>query len=193
MPPFEGCFIVPVTRMRMQIIPWLRSLLCRCPLDGIHSVGFVRGDYTVTVHTDTAFGPFAIILCVRVEARTSRPRSRTRQVLPSGFRAPQVRNPSAGLAPQAPFRKFWGFLGLAIVLGIVLGASAISPPAACSDAPMGRPERHTADVGPGWNCQGRAPPAPQHRAPGRNTGCASLPRCSAGWRTVTESALLTFS
>jgi hypothetical protein len=60
-----------------------------------------------------------------VEARTSRPPSGTRQILPSGFCAPQGRNPSAGLAPQAPFRKFWGFLGLAIVLGIVLGAGAI--------------------------------------------------------------------
>ena len=62
---------------------------------------------------------------LRVEARTSRPPSGTRQILPSGFCAPQGRNPSAGLAPQAPFRKFWGFLGLAIVLGIVLGAGAI--------------------------------------------------------------------
>ena len=65
---------------------------------------------------------------IRVEARTSRPPSGTRQILPSGFRAPRGRNPSAGLAPQAPFIKFWGFLGLAIVLGIVLGASAIFTP-----------------------------------------------------------------
>ena len=65
---------------------------------------------------------------IRVEARTSRPPSGTRQILPSGFCAPQGRNPSAGLAPQAPFRKFWAFLGLAIVQGIVLGAGAIFRP-----------------------------------------------------------------
>ena len=62
---------------------------------------------------------------LRVEARTSRPPSGTRQILPSGFCAPHNRNPLAGLAPQAPFRKFRGSLGLAIVLGIVLGAGAI--------------------------------------------------------------------
>ena len=66
-----------------------------------------------------------MLLRLGVEARTSRPPSGTRQILPSGFCAPQGRNPSAGLAPRAPFRKFWGFLGLAIVLGIVLGAGAI--------------------------------------------------------------------
>ena len=38
------------------------------------------------------------------------------------FRAPQGRNPSAGLAPQAPFRNFWAPVtcACAIVLGIVL-------------------------------------------------------------------------
>ena len=73
------------------------------------------------------------------------------------------------------------------------GRAQFSPSAAYSDAPMGRPGWCTADVGPRWDCQGRPPPAPQHRAPGRNTGCASLSRCSAGWRTVTESILVTFS
>ena len=55
--------------------------------------------------------------------------------------------------------------------------------------PDGDPEArmarlHTAGVstGHGWNYQGRPPPAPPNRPPGMNTGCAGMPRCSAGWR-----------
>ena len=42
------------------------------------------------------------------------------------FRAPKSRNPPFGLAPQAPCRKFQGFLALVIdvVLGIVLESGA---------------------------------------------------------------------
>ena len=40
------------------------------------------------------------------------------------FRAPKGRNPPFGLAPQAPFRKFRGFLALVIVLGTVLESGA---------------------------------------------------------------------
>ena len=60
----------------------------------------------------------------KIKARTSRPPSDSSasQVLglSVGFARPQGRNPSAGLAPQAPFRKVWAPVTCAIVLGIVL-------------------------------------------------------------------------
>ena len=73
------------------------------------------------------------------------------------FRAPKGRNPPIGLAPQAPFRKFRGFLALVIVLGAVLesGASVLlvapNPVAnSCSlDSPPGIGDVPVQAPGPG--------------------------------------------
>ena len=95
----------------------------------------------------------------------------------------QGSNSPFDLVPQAPFRKFQGFLALATVLGTVLGSGAslrlVAPnPVARSCGLAGPP--HAGDV----PVQAPGPGRPQHLALAGAQGALKLVQCRGGTHRI---------